>query len=105
MERDLRFVLLAASTLIACGRAEPPVPELAIVGESTRVRLESPRPAKTAWFDGASVSLVAARGEVLGLKVIHRTVAPASLAIPGIAVAGFDVDSYYVPNPSTAMYG
>jgi hypothetical protein len=90
----------------ACGRksAAPP-PELVVVGESTRVRLEGPRPATTAWFDGQRVSLVAARGEILGLQIVSRAAAPVTLAIQGVDVDGFDVDSFTVSRPSTAMYG
>lgn len=96
--------VLAALLLLACGR-KGPVPELVIVGDSTRVRLESDRPRTTAWFDGERVSLVAARGEVLGLQVLMREAAPVSLSIPGVAVASFAVESFTVTRPSTAMYG
>lgn len=90
-----------------CAAPAPEPPELTIVGESTRVRLESARPATTAWFDGQRVSLVAARGETIGLQVIGRAPHPTSLslAVPGVRVAGFDVDSFVVRRPSTAMYG
>jgi hypothetical protein len=97
---------LLLCVMVACGRkpAAPP-PELVVVGESTRVRLEGERPATTAWFDGQRVSLVAARGEVLGLQIVSRAAAPVTLAIQGVTVEGFDVESFTVSRPSTAMYG
>jgi len=63
-----RRALLSCLMAAACGgkQAAPPTPELVIVGESTRVRLEGARPATTAWFDGQRISLTAARGESLG---------------------------------------
>ncbi len=103
--RALLLGCLAVACRSTSHRAPPPMPELTIVGESSRVRLEAPRTERTAWFDGERVALVAARGEVIGLQVIQRDAAPASLAIPGVTVDGFEVDSFYVPRPSTAMYG
>src|SRR5690349_17835573 len=96
---------LVLGCLVAACHRVPPQPELTIVGESARVRLEAPRSERTVWFDGERVALVAARGEVLGLQVIQRVPLPASLAIAGVTVDGFDVGSFYVPRPSTAMYG
>lgn len=102
-----RGVTTAAAWLAfaACSRKPAPPPELVIVGESTRMRLEGPRPATTAWFDGQRVSLVAARGEVLGLQVISRAATPKTLTLPGVDILGFDVESFAVSRPSTAMYG
>lgn len=97
--------LVLGYVVLACGRVPPPPPDVVVVGESSRIRLEATRSERTAWFDGQRISLVAARGEVLGLQVVQRDAAPASLAIPGVAITGFEVDSFYVPNPSTAMYG
>ncbi len=79
-----------------------------MVGESTRIRMEGPRAAKTAWFDGTRVSLVAVRGETLGFQVVLRTPAPITLTldtVDGITASAFDVESFKVVRPSTAMYG
>jgi len=88
-----------------CGRGQGP--DLQIVGESTRVRREDPVPASTPWFDGSTVKLVAARGEVLGIQVLHRGGGPVKLAIPGggVTVTGYAVDAIAVTRPSTALYG
>jgi hypothetical protein len=99
--------LFLAALLAACGETSAPPPDLTVVGESTRLRLEAPRPARTAWFDGERVSLVAARGETVGIQVVLRTAQPATLTLPtaGVRVRAFDVDSFVVRHPSTAMYG
>jgi hypothetical protein len=94
-----------------------------VVGESSRVRLGDPAPANSPWFDGQRVSLVAVRGEVLGLQVLHRDAGPVSLAIPvdgpelgsagsgepsdrrGVEVRGYTVESFEVHKPSTELYG
>lgn len=103
------FVLaLAAAAAPACRReAVPPGPELQILGESTRLRLEDPVPADSPWFDGARVTLVAVRGETIGIQVVQRRPAPAQLAIagPGVAIRGYAVESFVVRRPSTALYG
>lgn len=99
----------AATVACACGEAEtiPLGPDLQILGESTRLRLEDPLPAVTPWFDGARVTLVAARGETLGIQVVQRRPAPATLAIagPGVEIRGHAVESFAVSRPSTRLYG
>jgi len=67
MTRALICALGAACMVVGCGRkaAVDPGPELQIVGESTRLRIEDPVPRTSPWFDGARVTLVAARGETL----------------------------------------
>jgi hypothetical protein len=102
-----RIVAVIISVAAAAGcRSEPPL-ALAIVGESTRLRLEESWPRTTAWFDGERVTLVAARGETLGLQILHRTESPVTLVFADaeIAVHGFSVTSFAVERPSTAMYG
>jgi len=91
---------------------------LQIVGESARLRTTDPVPATSPWFDGTRISLVAARGEVVGLQVLHRGGGPVVLtlrprdAVPGgdgassgVQVRGYAVDRLEVRRPSTAMYG
>lgn len=106
-----RMKTIALACLVAaagCKRAAAPVdpgPDLQILGESTRLRLEDPVPATTPWFDGQRVSLVAARGETLGLQIVHRDSAPVTLELDGVTVRGFAVESFAVKRPSTALFG
>ena len=90
-----------------CKRTIDPGPDVQVVGESTRVRLEDPLPRATPWFDGARVELVAARGELLGLQVLHRGAGPVALELdgPGVEVRAYAVEAYAVARPSTALYG
>jgi len=100
---------LAAAAGLACGRAAPlaPEPEIAVLGESTRLRLEDRLPDATPWFDGAQVTLVAARGETLGLQVVQRRPGPVTLEItgPGLAIHYYAVEAFSVTRPSTRLYG
>jgi hypothetical protein len=84
-----------------------PGPDVQIVGESTRVRLEDPVPAKTPWLVDGTVPLIAARGEKIGIQVLHRSAGPVTLAISAMSVLvrGYAVESYKVTRPSTEMYG
>nr|MBA3818343.1 hypothetical protein [Deltaproteobacteria bacterium] len=82
-----------------------PGPDLQVVGESTRVRLEDPVPRRSPWFDGERVTLVAARGETLGIQVLHRQPGVTSLVLPDVTVRGFDVEGFAVRRPSTALFG
>ena len=78
-------------------------PALQILGESAR-RASDPVPATSPWFDGARVTVVAARGEVVGLQVVHRGGGPVALLLPGVQVHGYDVESFEVHRPSTELY-
>jgi hypothetical protein len=82
-------------------------PAIQIVGESARLRLGDPTPAASPWFDGARVSVIAARGETVGLQVVHRGGGPVRLRVAsaGVTVRGFAVEAVAVRRPSTAMYG
>jgi len=82
-------------------------PTLQILGESTRLRIGDPVPVSSPWFDGTRVALVAARGEILGLQVLHRGGGPVALAFArgGVTVRGYAVDALTVRRPSTDMYG
>ncbi|MBS1118361.1 MAG: uncharacterized protein H6Q90_589 [Deltaproteobacteria bacterium] len=64
-------------------------------------------PATSPWFDGTKVTLVAARGETIGIQVFHRAPGSATLQLtdPKLAVQGFAVDLHVVRQPSTDMYG
>jgi hypothetical protein len=101
-----RAGLIAAACLAALGCRARGV-ELQIVGESTRVRRGDPVPAETPWFDGKVVRLAGARGETLGIQVLHRGGGAVTLAIAGdgVTVRGYAVDSLAVTRPSTGMYG
>lgn len=89
-----------------CHRTDPG-PALQIVGESTRVRLEDPSPASTPWLVDGRVVVIAARGETLGLQVLHRApgATRVTLTVPGVTVRTFAVDSLPVRRASTEMYG
>jgi hypothetical protein len=88
-----------------CARRDPG-PALQVVGESTRTRITDPVPATSPWFDGARVAVLAVRGEVIGLQVLHRGGGPVTLrvAAPGVQVRSHAVEAYRVHRPSTALY-
>jgi len=89
-----------------CGNSSPPRgAAIAIVGESTRVRIGDAWPAETPWFDGKTVTIVAARGEVVGLQVHHAQGEPVSLVVDGGEVTSYEVTRVGVTRPSTRMYG
>ena len=88
----------------ACHRADPG-PVLQILGDDARVRSGAPVPRTSPYFDGQRVALVAARGEVLGLVVVHRGGGDVSLDLPGARVALYDTLPVTVRRPSTQMYG
>lgn len=69
------------------------------------MRLDAAVPQRSPWFDGARVSLVGARGETIGLQVLHRVPGALSLTVEGTSVRGYNVESFAVKRPSTAMYG
>src|SRR5688500_12362930 len=100
---------IAAVCALAAGcRREPgPGPDLQIVGASTRVRVEAAVPTNSPWFDGKTVSLIGARGETLGIQVLHRDLKPSSLTFSdaAITVRGYAVEAFRARRGSTAMYG
>jgi hypothetical protein len=82
--------------------AEP----LQILGESSRLRIGDAIPAPSPWFDGSKLSLTAARGEILGLQVVHAGGAVTlRWDAPGVSVRGYAVEPLTVVRPSTALYG
>ncbi|HEX4418135.1 MAG TPA: hypothetical protein VH165_09575, partial [Kofleriaceae bacterium] len=86
----------------------PPEVALQILGETSRLRISDPTPATSPWFDGTRVALTAARGEILGLQVVHRDRQPVTLAWPGgapVQVRGYAVEPLEVVRVSTALYG
>jgi hypothetical protein len=104
--RSIHVFAIGLASCIACaGRKESLVPDVAVLGESTRWRVGDSLPANTPWFSGASLDLAGARGETLGLQVFHRASVAVSLAIEGVDVRAFSVDTLGVRRPSTAMYG
>ena len=92
--------------LAACQRPDPG-PALQLLSESTRWRLGDPVPAASPWFDGQRVAVVAARGEIVGLQVVHRGGGPVVLRLagPGVQVRMYAVEAFSVRRPSTQMYG
>ncbi len=99
------MVCAAATCAVAPGCRRDAGPELQILGESARIRVDDAVPRASPWFDGTRVTLVAARGETLGIQVWHRGGGPVSLAISGARVQGFAVTAVGVVRPSTGMYG
>ncbi len=109
LSHSVRALVVLALAAAACPRRPdlPPEPAVQVLGESTRLRLEDRIPAASPWFDGARVTLVAARGETIGIQVVQRAPAPVSLAIGGggLAIRGHAVESFAVKRPSTRLYG
>ena len=98
--------LAIVAVVVGCGsHARDPGPELQVLGESGRVRLEDPVPAASPWFDGTRVSLIGARGETLGIVVRQRARVAVTLAIDGVEVRAYEVDAFRVRRASTSMYG
>lgn len=105
---DRRAHLLCVLVTCAIGPAckhPDPGPDLQVVGESMRLRSTDPVPRTSPFFDGKRVTLVAARGETLGIQVLHRGGGPVTLALPGAKVASFDVRPVKALQASTEMYG
>ncbi len=103
-----RFGIIGLACCLACaGRKEPPGPPIQVLGESMRWRSDEPLPHTSPWFDGTQVTLVAARGETLGLQVFHRAPGSSTLRLtdPSVQVQGFATELHVVSRPSTAMYG
>lgn len=98
-------VAVAASALPACKRG----PAWQVLGDSTRAKASESLPERSAFFDGERVSLRGARGETLGITVRSadgrarrvRLELPSNVA----GVAGFEVRTLEVKEPSTDMYG
>ncbi len=97
---------LAATCAMSPGCRRPDAgPALQIIGEAGR-RTTDPAPASSPWFDGAQVAVTAARGETVGLQVVHRGGGPVTLRLPPeIRTRGYAVETYEVHRPSTALYG
>lgn len=106
---------LALCGLAACsggGDAWPRGADLAVVGESARLRWSDPLPATTAIFDGTRVRLRATRGETVGMHVIWRDAHEEEVSLElgdddraDVRVDAFTVDYGNVRSPSTSMYG
>ena len=102
-----------AAVLGACQSGDGPTvswqerwrPGVQIVGETVKRRRGELPPAHSAIFDGHTVRLRAARGEVLGIQVLlhrtgHRQVS-LSFPVPGVTVESFDVGFLDVTEPSS----
>lgn len=108
---------MACAAALACGACggggaddAPRGAEVAIVGESVKLRADEALPARSAIFDGSSVRLRGARGEVLGVQVLRAAgagpeTAAIALRVDGARVDAFAVDHHDVRKPSTSMYG
>ncbi len=103
MDAGVLVMCCVATCALLPGCKHPdPGPDLQIVGESTRLRAGDPVPKRSPFFDGTKVTLVAARGEVLGLQVLHRGGGPVELKLPG--ATGYEVRPAHVLHASTEMY-
>ena len=88
-------------------------PALQIVGETTRLRIGDPTPTTSPWFDGHTLAVTAARGETIGLQIIHRADGKAGGSVElrwpgnpkGITSHGYAVEPLPVTRPSTGLYG
>jgi hypothetical protein len=98
---------IAAAIVVASGCKKPsdPGPDLQIVGETGRLRSGEPVPRTSPWFDGTRVTLVAARGETLGIQVLHRGGGAVTVTLPAATVQGYAVDRAIVVRASSDMYG
>jgi hypothetical protein len=105
----LQLIIWGIATLViagsGCKKPVDPGPDLQIVGETLRLRPTDPVPRTSPWFDGHTIKLVAARGETLGVQVLHRTAGTSTLALAKTQVHGFAVERVQVVHPSTSMYG
>ena len=100
-----RIAWLAGICAASLGCRAEVGPALQLTGESAR-RAADPVPASSPWFDGAQVRVVAARGETVGLQVAHRGGGPVTWQLPpAVQITGYDVESFEVHRPSTALYG
>jgi hypothetical protein len=99
----MRWLIVASLTLVACRHHTTAT--LAVVGDSTKLRRGDALPATSAIFDGHTVRLRGARGEILGVQVLTHTSARASLTVDGARVDAFAVHYLEVREPSTALYG
>lgn len=98
-----------ACALAACGggASAPAGPALQITTETVKLRRGDPLPATSAIFDGETVRLRAARGEVVGVAVWRRGAGAAAvrLEVEGARVEAFAVAHHQVRRGSTRMYG
>jgi hypothetical protein len=101
------WIVAAAACGGSGGGAPAAEPDVAIVGDSVRLRLADPLPATSPFFDGARVAITGARGEVVALQVLYRgeRAVRVELAAPGIAVGQWAIEPVVVRRPSTSLWG
>jgi hypothetical protein len=105
----VRGWLLLLLALASC-RPEPPAgPIIQIVGETVKVRRGDVPPARSAFFDGRTVRLRAARGETLGIQVLLYRAGMREVGLTidgaGVAVQAFKVGFVHVREASSALFG
>ena len=101
--RSAATVAVLAALLSACQPGDGPSvswtertrPGVQIVGDTVKRRAGEVPPAHSAFFDGRTVRLRAARGEVLGVQVLLQRTGfrqvSLSFPVPGVTVESFDV--------------
>jgi len=86
----MRLAVCATVTCAFALACKSPAPALEIIGD--------------AHFDGRRVSLVGARGEILGLRIEHAG-GTVRLELPGVPTHAFGIDSVKATRASTALFG
>ncbi len=116
--RSAALLAITVAALGACQPGDGPTvswqerwrPGVQIVGDTVKRRRGEMPPAHSAFFDGRTVRLRAARGEVLGVQVLLQRTGfrqvSLSFPVPGVTVESFDVGFLDVTETSsTGEYG
>ncbi len=108
MKAPLRRGLAALCALLAPAGCQA-APELAVVGDSVKVKEGADLPRRSALYAGGRVRLRAARGETLGVQVLLTHAVRGAIALDlhakDVHIVAFRLDTVPVREPSTSMYG
>lgn len=109
--RTALCVLVTCALVTACKKPTPPDPgpDLQVVSEALRLRADAPFPRTSPFFDGTTIRLTAARGEIVGFQVLHRlqgATLQLHVSVPGVTVRSYAVDKAVAKRASTSgLYG